>query len=110
MKSVSTVLLVLSLISLTMSTPFVSRYLSERRRRLALTGQKEKKENTISTQMNILNRQLSVPIGDNFVVSNMQFCPDCGAGIGKYRRTGEGTCPTCDTIPHDCSKCASTIG
>lgn len=51
-----------------------------------------------------------MPIGDNFVVSNMQFCPDCGAGIGKYRRTGEGTCPTCDTIPHDCSKCASTIG
>jgi len=27
---------------------------------------------------------------------DLQFCPHCGAGIGKYRREGEGTCPKCD--------------
>ena len=25
-----------------------------------------------------------------------QFCPHCGAGLGQYRRFGEGTCPRCD--------------
>ena len=25
-----------------------------------------------------------------------QFCLHCGAGIGKFRREGEGTCPECD--------------
>src|SRR5688572_29030254 len=25
-----------------------------------------------------------------------QFCRYCGAGIGKHRRAGEGTCPKCD--------------
>jgi hypothetical protein len=24
-----------------------------------------------------------------------QFCPYCGAGLGKFRRDGEGTCPKC---------------
>lgn len=29
-----------------------------------------------------------------------EFCHACGAGIGKFRRDGEGTCPECDeTIP-----------
>lgn len=26
-----------------------------------------------------------------------QFCKFCGAGIGKFRREGEGTCPECMT-------------
>lgn len=26
---------------------------------------------------------------------SLQFCPHCGAGIGKHRREGEGTCPDC---------------
>lgn len=31
-----------------------------------------------------------------------QFCLQCGAGRGKFRRDGEGTCPECDeTIPAD---------
>lgn len=25
-----------------------------------------------------------------------EFCLSCGAGIGKFRREGEGTCPECD--------------
>lgn len=25
-----------------------------------------------------------------------QFCVWCGAGVGQYRRDGEGTCPACD--------------
>lgn len=25
-----------------------------------------------------------------------EFCPYCGAGIGNYRRKGEGTCDKCD--------------
>ncbi len=25
-----------------------------------------------------------------------QFCRACGAGIGPFRRDGEGTCPACD--------------
>lgn len=25
-----------------------------------------------------------------------EFCEHCGAGIGKFRRDGEGTCPRCD--------------
>ena len=25
-----------------------------------------------------------------------EFCTHCGAGIGKFRREGEGTCPECD--------------
>lgn len=25
-----------------------------------------------------------------------QFCPYCGAGIGPFRRIGEGTCEKCD--------------
>jgi len=25
-----------------------------------------------------------------------QFCRFCGAGLGKYRRDGEGTCPNCE--------------
>lgn len=25
-----------------------------------------------------------------------EFCLSCGAGIGKFRREGEGTCPDCD--------------
>ena len=25
-----------------------------------------------------------------------EFCQYCGAGIGKFRREGEGTCPRCD--------------
>lgn len=24
------------------------------------------------------------------------FCRQCGAGIGKFRREGEGTCPECE--------------
>jgi len=27
-----------------------------------------------------------------------EFCLSCGAGIGKFRRDGEGTCPKCDPI------------
>ena len=31
-----------------------------------------------------------------------EFCHQCGAGIGKFRRDGEGTCPECDeTISAD---------
>jgi len=31
-----------------------------------------------------------------------EFCHQCGAGIGKFRRNGEGTCPECDeTISAD---------
>ncbi len=26
----------------------------------------------------------------------MQFCGACGAGVGQWRREGEGTCPQCD--------------
>jgi hypothetical protein len=26
---------------------------------------------------------------------DLQFCKRCGAGIGKYRREGEATCPEC---------------
>ncbi len=25
-----------------------------------------------------------------------EFCEFCGAGIGNFRRQGEGTCPKCD--------------
>lgn len=25
----------------------------------------------------------------------LQFCLQCGAGVGSYRREGEGTCPDC---------------
>jgi hypothetical protein len=25
-----------------------------------------------------------------------EFCLHCGAGVGKHRREGEGTCPVCD--------------
>jgi len=25
-----------------------------------------------------------------------EFCLRCGAGVGKFRREGEGTCPECD--------------
>lgn len=25
-----------------------------------------------------------------------QFCLQCGAGIGEFKRDGEGTCPACD--------------
>ena len=25
-----------------------------------------------------------------------QFCMDCGAGLGEFRRAGEGVCVTCD--------------
>jgi len=28
--------------------------------------------------------------------TEVQFCKACGAGIGVYRRHGEGTCPKCD--------------
>lgn len=27
---------------------------------------------------------------------NPEFCVFCGAGIGKFRREGEGTCPKCN--------------
>ncbi len=27
-----------------------------------------------------------------------QFCFSCGAGIGTFRREGEGTCPVCDPV------------
>ena len=30
-----------------------------------------------------------------------EFCPKCGAGIGKFRREGEGTCPSCDPTIND---------
>lgn len=29
-----------------------------------------------------------------------EFCEYCGAGIGKFRRVGEGTCHICD--PTNC--------
>lgn len=28
-----------------------------------------------------------------------EFCRYCGAGIGVYRREGEGTCMVCDPTP-----------
>lgn len=28
-------------------------------------------------------------------MTNLEFCKYCGAGVGKFRRTGEGTCPKC---------------
>lgn len=31
-----------------------------------------------------------------------EFCIECGAGLGLFRREGEGTCPHCDpVIPKD---------
>lgn len=27
-----------------------------------------------------------------------EFCSYCGAGIGKHRRDGEGTCPECESL------------
>ncbi len=30
-----------------------------------------------------------------------EFCSYCGAGIGKHRRIGEGTCPKCDPQPNN---------
>jgi hypothetical protein len=30
------------------------------------------------------------------VLTPLEFCPQCGAGVGKHRRDGEGTCPVCD--------------
>jgi hypothetical protein len=27
-----------------------------------------------------------------------EFCRYCGAGVGEFRREGEGTCPRCDCI------------
>lgn len=27
-----------------------------------------------------------------------QFCLQCGAGMGTYRREGEGTCPKCEKV------------
>lgn len=35
-----------------------------------------------------------------------EFCMQCGAGIGKHRREGEGTCPNCEdqsTVPSKAS-------
>lgn len=32
-----------------------------------------------------------------------QFCKYCGAGIGKYRRVGEGTCPKCARVCPNCN-------
>lgn len=31
-----------------------------------------------------------------FIGSDKEFCLHCGAGVGKFRREGEGTCPECD--------------
>jgi hypothetical protein len=28
--------------------------------------------------------------------SEQEFCRHCGAGMGKHRRAGEGTCPECE--------------
>lgn len=28
---------------------------------------------------------------------SLQFCPHCGAGVGKWHREGEGRCPDCPT-------------
>lgn len=28
--------------------------------------------------------------------TEQEFCTSCGAGIGKHKREGEGTCPKCD--------------
>lgn len=36
------------------------------------------------------------------LLKEQQFCKYCGAGIGKYKRKGEGTCPKCEdksTVP-----------
>ena len=30
-----------------------------------------------------------------------EFCSYCGAGLGKHRRIGEGTCPKCDPKPNN---------
>lgn len=30
-----------------------------------------------------------------------EFCVHCGAGIGKHRREGEGTCPECDDMSRE---------
>jgi hypothetical protein len=40
-------------------------------------------------------------IGPNGGTGDQQFCLSCGAGIGQYRRAGEGTCPKCDPIPEE---------
>lgn len=36
------------------------------------------------------------------LLKEQQFCKYCGAGIGKHKREGEGTCPKCEdksTVP-----------
>ena len=38
-----------------------------------------------------------------------QFCEHCGAGLGQYRRAGEGTCPECDPPNADDDLCARLI-
>jgi len=35
------------------------------------------------------------------VVPPKEFCSYCGAGMGKHRRIGEGTCPKCDPQPNN---------
>jgi len=30
------------------------------------------------------------------VLTPLEFCSHCGAGVGKHLREGEGTCPQCD--------------
>ncbi len=37
-----------------------------------------------------------------------EFCRHCGAGIGAYRREGEGTCSICD--PEGCSALEGHVG
>ena len=29
-------------------------------------------------------------------MNEQEFCVYCGAGMGKFKREGEGTCPKCD--------------
>jgi uncharacterized Zn finger protein (UPF0148 family) len=39
-------------------------------------------------------------------MKTLEFCLRCGAGVDKFRREGEGTCPDCD--PEGCRKHAAT--
>lgn len=62
---------------------YVLRFHWERKPKSERIGPKAKSVSTISIQTNTSPKQL-------------EFCTACGAGVGAFRRDGEGTCPKCD--------------
>jgi hypothetical protein len=37
-------------------------------------------------------------MSDSTSTNQSEFCRACGAGVGKFRLKGEGTCPICDPV------------